>query len=410
MRYNMRVKKLIFRSFLAFLFFSLSFGIVLAGAEENTCVGVTDGTGVTLAEYQSGMTHTIKMDLSSYDPGPSYYVKIQSTKVGGDNAQSTRFKIDVNDEETNFWDGTSWKMENGILTLTIDKKVALTSKMTSTEKDAHYVVLYRGANQQVCRIGEYYTTKNHVMSCGKMYIWQDRGDKQCNSSGCMQKDTVHIRMEEIMNDSGELYNGAGWYILGAEKGDIVRNQAEPIRNGSMEITFTPDTVATHYISLKLKRVGINYDFPCDELSFDISDNCQGSCNEGITPINLDGTIETVPFELCAQIAPSNPAYARCVECANQDGIRTAVGCIPAKPESIIRTTIKIGLSIAGGTALLMIFTASFSLSTSMGDPKKTNDAKDMLSSAIIGLLFIIFSVTMLQFIGVKLFQIPGFGV
>jgi hypothetical protein len=59
--------------------------------------------------------------------------------------------------------------------------------------------------------------------------------------------------------------------------------------------------------------------------------------------------------------------------------------------------------------MLMILGAALVLATSEGEQKKINDAKDQITAAIIGLVFIIFSITILQFVGVQILQIPGFG-
>jgi len=136
------------------------------------------------------------------------------------------------------------------------------------------------------------------------------------------------------------------------------------------------------------------------------------CSTTQTSISSNSFV-SAPYKLCAQV--NDPTmFSKCIECSGDaggqaPGVWTAVGCVPTNSSSIMRVVIKIGLSVSGGVALLMILAASFMLSTSQGDPKKTNDAKDMLSSAIMGLMFIIFSITMLQFIGVKVLQIPGFG-
>lgn len=91
------------------------------------------------------------------------------------------------------------------------------------------------------------------------------------------------------------------------------------------------------------------------------------------------------------------------------GLYTAIGCIPSTSEGIVTQLVKIGLGIAGGVALLMILAGSFMLSTSQGEPKRAGEAKEMITSAVMGLLFVIFSVTILQFIGVTILRIPGFG-
>lgn len=98
---------------------------------------------------------------------------------------------------------------------------------------------------------------------------------------------------------------------------------------------------------------------------------------------------------------SDPSYV--------GGIWTAIGCIPRDPETIVSVFLLFGLGMGGGVALLMILGAGFLLTVSQGDPKQIDTAKQWLTSAIAGLLFIIFSVTILQFIGYNVFQIPGFG-
>jgi|GEM_PF-3031683 len=127
-------------------------------------------------------------------------------------------------------------------------------------------------------------------------------------------------------------------------------------------------------------------------------------------------IATSPFSLCNQI-PDPSLKSQCVACGSRDGgdeaypkaLWTAVGCIPTTSTGIVGAVMKLGLGIAGTAALLMFLAGSFMLSTSQADTKRVGEAKELLTSAVIGLLFIIFSVTLLQFIGVTIFRIPGFG-
>ena len=91
------------------------------------------------------------------------------------------------------------------------------------------------------------------------------------------------------------------------------------------------------------------------------------------------------------------------------GIYTSLGCIPSTADGIVQSVVRIGIGISGGVALLMLLAGSFMLSTSQGEPKRAGEAKEMITSAVTGLLFIIFSVAILQFIGISLLRIPGFG-
>lgn len=116
------------------------------------------------------------------------------------------------------------------------------------------------------------------------------------------------------------------------------------------------------------------------------------------------------YEICySNLAPNSEAYKQCASCYGQSGIWTAIGCISQDPRSLISKLINFGVGISGGMALLIILASAFSLAISQGDVKKTTDAKEWLTAAIIGLVFIILSVSILEFIGSTVLRIPGFG-
>lgn len=132
-----------------------------------------------------------------------------------------------------------------------------------------------------------------------------------------------------------------------------------------------------------------------------------------TPYNTDTASDTPnPYDICdANLVKNTSAYAECVGCMNKQGIWTAVGCIQPGQDGkgIITTVVRFAIGLAGAVALLIILWASFTLSISQGDPQKVSGARDWLTAAVMGLLFIIFGVTILQFIGVEILRIPGFG-
>jgi hypothetical protein len=66
------------------------------------------------------------------------------------------------------------------------------------------------------------------------------------------------------------------------------------------------------------------------------------------------------------------------------------------------------LSLSGGIVVLLIIASGYRLMTSQGDPEKVKGAREQLTAAIVGLLFIIFSLVILQAITVDIFHIPGF--
>jgi hypothetical protein len=105
--------------------------------------------------------------------------------------------------------------------------------------------------------------------------------------------------------------------------------------------------------------------------------------------------------------------APCAEGAlNADGIcekvSTGLGIdINVSPEGFVKSFFGILLSISGGIALLLIIISGYKLIASRGNPERVTEAKDRFTSAIIGLLFIVFSLVILQIIGVDILHMPG---
>lgn len=124
-------------------------------------------------------------------------------------------------------------------------------------------------------------------------------------------------------------------------------------------------------------------------------------------------------------APDNPSPPPppCIRGLDKDGKNTTdkdsiVNCkavdtglgleIGTDPQSFIKNLFGLILSISGGIAVLLIIYSGYQLINSQGNPEKLEAARQQLLSAIIGLLFIIFSLVILQTIGVDILRIPGF--
>lgn len=119
-----------------------------------------------------------------------------------------------------------------------------------------------------------------------------------------------------------------------------------------------------------------------------------------------GTYDTTPEEKdlltppCKQMGDKDNTYFDC---------DTGLGItISSSPKDFVRALFGIILSISGGIALLLIIFSGYRLIASRGNPEKITDAKDRLTSAVIGLLFIIFSLVILQIIGVDILHIREF--
>lgn len=99
----------------------------------------------------------------------------------------------------------------------------------------------------------------------------------------------------------------------------------------------------------------------------------------------------------------NPRTKLCKE------VDTAIGRINVEtPEKFIGTIFSIILSIAGVAAVVLLLVAGYQIMLSSGDKQKIQAARETISSTLIGLIFIILSLVILQVIGVDILRIPGF--
>ena len=86
-----------------------------------------------------------------------------------------------------------------------------------------------------------------------------------------------------------------------------------------------------------------------------------------------------------------------------------MGCLPTDPAKFVGWLLARAIGIGGGIAFLLMIWGGIAIMTSAGDPEKLNQGKSIITSAISGLLFIIFSVLLLKIIGVDIFQLPKWG-
>lgn len=95
--------------------------------------------------------------------------------------------------------------------------------------------------------------------------------------------------------------------------------------------------------------------------------------------------------------------------ADGNHVWTAIGCVSvADPSSFLTDMLKMGMGIAGGIAFLLILFGGLQILTSAGNPEQLNAGRELVSAAITGLLLVVFSIFLLQFMGVSILGIPGF--
>lgn len=143
-------------------------------------------------------------------------------------------------------------------------------------------------------------------------------------------------------------------------------------------------------------------------------HCPGT---GIPP-----TTSHSPYDPCSGMPSGTPEEkARLQDCRDCTGIDptdtdpdpptgtyTAIGCIPTEPQAFVSVFIKWAISVGGGIAFLLIIYGAFTVITAAGEPEKLKAGQETITSAITGILFIIFAIFLLRFISIDLFKIPGF--
>lgn len=126
------------------------------------------------------------------------------------------------------------------------------------------------------------------------------------------------------------------------------------------------------------------------------DEC-GWCNRYVTPP-----------------APSPFNWQQCHDCLNPSGsftnkrYYTVFGCIDTDAGPLVQNILRIVFGIAGGSAFLSIIYGAVLVLTSTGDPERLQSGKDTITSSLIGLLLVIFSVFLLRVVGMDILKFPGF--
>ena len=77
--------------------------------------------------------------------------------------------------------------------------------------------------------------------------------------------------------------------------------------------------------------------------------------------------------------------------------------------AVVQSILNIIFSLAGGIAFLYLLYGSFIITTSQADPERLNYGKRLVWGAIIGLVFTLSSVLIVNFIASNVLKVPGFG-
>lgn len=164
-------------------------------------------------------------------------------------------------------------------------------------------------------------------------------------------------------------------------------------------------------------------------------DCQGSSRSCVSPAVCQasqGTARVVPATQCSELSSQTGNALVCCEvsddfkstitpppaaannnthlCGDGRGVQTAIGCLMAgNPKQLVAQLWGWGASVGGGVAFLMILYAGLQMTMAAGDPKKIQAARELIMAALGGLLIIVLSVILLNFIGVSVLGLNRFG-
>lgn len=202
------------------------------------------------------------------------------------------------------------------------------------------------------------------------------------------------------NDKGGGYGGYDIKVDNIQRKVYSTSEGENISIGAIELGLHRLSMVDRCGFLGTSCLMTEQLLQCPERYFEVGGYGENKGGEITDPQKI---------RVAASGKQSNPVTATGTYCqaGNFDsGISTAIGCIHTDPELLIKDLFKLATGIGGGIAFLLMVIGAFQMVISAGDAEAVKAGRERFESAIIGLVFVIFSIFILRFIGV---DILGFG-
>jgi hypothetical protein len=200
-------------------------------------------------------------------------------------------------------------------------------------------------------------------------------------------------------------------ISGSNTADIINNLEGGISNGNATGVINKlQSIGPHTAVVFAAAEG--YYKACWATPFEVlNQDTSKEMNTGVP-----APVATQSAEVCTPDDPecTSSAGIRCDSASGQaiknggDGILTAIGCIPTEPKAFIQKFLGVALAASGGLALLLMIAGSFKVITAQGNPDSLKAGREQFTAALIGLVFIIFSVLIMRIIGVQILDLGVF--
>ncbi|OGD84947.1 hypothetical protein A2165_02030 [Candidatus Curtissbacteria bacterium RBG_13_40_7] len=196
--------------------------------------------------------------------------------------------------------------------------------------------------------------------------------------------TLSVQIEN--SESGKIY-----HAVVSEKdnwGDQIWTSPEVIGTGGVIVTMVQVEAPSNGDDLKM----IISRGPAGDVEADVCDPSVTKIIQVLTEEEWEDQEE--PYE---GISGENPCPG---------GVcNTALGRITAEIGPFASKILAIAVGLAGGIALILMVIGAIRVLTSSGDQQKLNAGREMIVAALAGLLFLIFSVVIMRFIGLNILDI-----
>lgn len=105
-----------------------------------------------------------------------------------------------------------------------------------------------------------------------------------------------------------------------------------------------------------------------------------------------------------------PEYNQCMACHAQKGKQwTPIGCVDASTGGFVQNVLQVVFGIAGGVSFLALLYGGVTLLGSKGNSEQIQQGRRILIGALSGLILVLFSVFIIEFLGFTIFGLPGIG-
>jgi hypothetical protein len=240
------------------------------------------------------------------------------------------------------------------------------------------------------------TDTGAYITCLEQVIFRSQQDASCltqkttreTSCGSVDNQGVDVYMSCLRNDSGAYSTGAYW-------DRTTEKLTREVANGR--------AIVDNCVAKAVAAGAIPFDEGLD------TGLPPSSPEDNVDPYDqLDWTevdVDTTTTALCENLGAT--VREKCRACGPSK-VWTAIGCIPTDMSELAADLVSFLLGVAGLFFLGQVLYGAFKMIVSRGDPRGVQEARERITNSVIALLFIIFSVTILRFIGVNIFNLPGF--